>query len=94
MSLLIVALTLNFSNISYQIAFSLSKAKVSVDLIPVDNVLLSADGRDTFLCDFGLSETLDHNGQSTKAVRGEFYFLGNAFCYGSFLFCMHGVISY
>ncbi|KAL0984193.1 hypothetical protein UPYG_G00138340 [Umbra pygmaea] len=37
--------------------------------VKVDNVLLSADGRDTFLCDFGLSETLDPNGQSTKAFR-------------------------
>ncbi|XP_012989326.3 mitogen-activated protein kinase kinase kinase 14 isoform X2 [Esox lucius] len=37
--------------------------------VKVDNVLLSADGRDTFLCDFGLSETLDSNGQSTKAFR-------------------------
>ncbi|XP_041717148.2 mitogen-activated protein kinase kinase kinase 14 [Coregonus clupeaformis] len=37
--------------------------------VKVDNVLLSEDGRDTFLCDFGLSETLDPNGQSTKAFR-------------------------
>uniref|UniRef100_UPI0037E9AC65 mitogen-activated protein kinase kinase kinase 14 n=1 Tax=Semicossyphus pulcher TaxID=241346 RepID=UPI0037E9AC65 len=28
------------------------------------------DCRDTFLCDFGLSETLDDNGWSTKAFRG------------------------
>ncbi|XP_070708327.1 mitogen-activated protein kinase kinase kinase 14 [Pempheris klunzingeri] len=38
--------------------------------VKVDNVLLSADCRDTFLCDFGLSETLDDDGQSTKAFRG------------------------
>ncbi|KAM7370395.1 hypothetical protein PAMP_009948 [Pampus punctatissimus] len=38
--------------------------------VKVDNVLLSADCRDTFLCDFGLSETLDDNGRSTKAFRG------------------------
>ncbi|KAM9336951.1 mitogen-activated protein kinase kinase kinase 14 [Symphorus nematophorus] len=38
--------------------------------VKVDNVLLSADCRDTFLCDFGLSETLDENGWSTKAFRG------------------------
>ncbi|KAF1373530.1 hypothetical protein PFLUV_G00239840 [Perca fluviatilis] len=38
--------------------------------VKVDNVLLSADCRDTFLCDFGLSETLDDNGWSTKAFRG------------------------
>ena len=34
-------------------------------------MLLSADCRDTFLCDFGLSETLDDSGRSNKAFRGE-----------------------
>ncbi|XP_051273338.1 mitogen-activated protein kinase kinase kinase 14 isoform X1 [Dicentrarchus labrax] len=38
--------------------------------VKVDNVLLSADCRDTFLCDFGLSETLDDSGRSTRAFRG------------------------
>ncbi|XP_035764777.1 uncharacterized protein LOC102782642 [Neolamprologus brichardi] len=38
--------------------------------VKVDNVLLSADCRDTFLCDFGLSETLDDSGWSTKNFRG------------------------
>ncbi|KAM4624574.1 mitogen-activated protein kinase kinase kinase 14 [Polymixia lowei] len=38
--------------------------------VKVDNVLLSADGRDTFLCDFGLSETVKHNGQTSKAFKG------------------------
>ncbi|XP_039991834.1 uncharacterized protein LOC120794657 [Xiphias gladius] len=38
--------------------------------VKVDNVLLSADCRDTFLCDFGLSETLDDSGWSAKAFRG------------------------
>ncbi|KAM8836547.1 mitogen-activated protein kinase kinase kinase 14 isoform 2-T2 [Spinachia spinachia] len=38
--------------------------------IKVDNVLLSADCRDTFLCDFGLSETLDDSGRSASAFRG------------------------
>ncbi|XP_055005824.1 mitogen-activated protein kinase kinase kinase 14 isoform X2 [Boleophthalmus pectinirostris] len=38
--------------------------------VKVDNVLLSADCTHTFLCDFGLSETLDDNGWSTKAFRG------------------------
>ncbi|XP_074519906.1 mitogen-activated protein kinase kinase kinase 14 [Halichoeres trimaculatus] len=38
--------------------------------VKVDNVLLSADCRDTFLCDFGLSESLDDNGWGTKAFRG------------------------
>ncbi|KAJ8414441.1 hypothetical protein AAFF_G00053110 [Aldrovandia affinis] len=39
--------------------------------IKADNVLLSEDGKDTFLCDFGHSERLDLNGQSTKAHQGE-----------------------
>ncbi|XP_035997955.1 mitogen-activated protein kinase kinase kinase 14 [Fundulus heteroclitus] len=38
--------------------------------VKADNVLLSADCRDTFLCDFGLSEMLDDSGRSTKAFRG------------------------
>ncbi|XP_068438630.1 mitogen-activated protein kinase kinase kinase 14 [Clinocottus analis] len=38
--------------------------------VKVDNVLLSADCRDTFLCDFGLSETLDDDGWSANAFRG------------------------
>nr|XP_020460362.1 uncharacterized protein LOC109962735 isoform X2 [Monopterus albus] len=38
--------------------------------VKVDNVLLSANCRDTFLCDFGLSETLDDSGWTTKAFRG------------------------
>uniref|UniRef100_A0A096LXL4 Mitogen-activated protein kinase kinase kinase 14b n=1 Tax=Poecilia formosa TaxID=48698 RepID=A0A096LXL4_POEFO len=37
--------------------------------VKADNVLLSADCRDTFLCDFGLSEMLDDNRRSTKAFR-------------------------
>ncbi|XP_037546892.1 mitogen-activated protein kinase kinase kinase 14 [Nematolebias whitei] len=38
--------------------------------VKADNVLLSADCRDTFLCDFGLSQTLDEDGRSSKAFRG------------------------
>ncbi|XP_023805571.1 uncharacterized protein LOC101166422 isoform X1 [Oryzias latipes] len=38
--------------------------------VKADNVLLSADCRDTFLCDFGLSETLEGSGWSSKAVMG------------------------
>ncbi|XP_069560786.1 mitogen-activated protein kinase kinase kinase 14 [Brachyistius frenatus] len=38
--------------------------------VKVDNVLLSADCRDAFLCDFGLSETLDDSGRSAEAFRG------------------------
>ncbi|XP_035262531.1 mitogen-activated protein kinase kinase kinase 14-like isoform X2 [Anguilla anguilla] len=39
--------------------------------VKADNVLLSDDGKDTFLCDFGHSERLDLNGQSTKVYGGE-----------------------
>ncbi|XP_061089232.1 mitogen-activated protein kinase kinase kinase 14 [Conger conger] len=39
--------------------------------IKADNVLLSEDEKDIFLCDFGHSERLDLNGQSTKVYRGE-----------------------
>ncbi len=37
-----------------------------------DNVLLSEDGRQCFLCDFGLSETLNQSGYSTKTFRGDY----------------------
>lgn len=37
--------------------------------IKADNVLLSADGRDTFLCDFGHAERLDKHGQSLSRSR-------------------------
>lgn len=36
-----------------------------------DNVLLSEDGRDTFLCDFGHAERLDNAGQSLSGSRGQ-----------------------
>ncbi|XP_010872873.2 mitogen-activated protein kinase kinase kinase 14 isoform X1 [Esox lucius] len=39
--------------------------------IKADNVLLSEDGRDTFLCDFGHSERMDTRGQSLRASWGE-----------------------
>ncbi|XP_018597653.2 mitogen-activated protein kinase kinase kinase 14 [Scleropages formosus] len=38
--------------------------------VKADNVLLSEDGKDTFLCDFGHSERLGPNGRSTSAYRG------------------------
>ncbi|XP_007229999.2 mitogen-activated protein kinase kinase kinase 14 [Astyanax mexicanus] len=39
--------------------------------IKVDNVLLSEDGKDAFLCDFGESERLDHHGFSPyKGLKG------------------------
>lgn len=37
--------------------------------IKVDNVLLSEDGKDIFLCDFGLSERLDAKGMSLYASQ-------------------------
>lgn len=38
-----------------------------------DNVLLSEDGRDTFLCDFGHAERLDNQGQSLSGSKGEYW---------------------
>ncbi|XP_066538689.1 mitogen-activated protein kinase kinase kinase 14 [Hoplias malabaricus] len=38
--------------------------------VKVDNVLLSKDRRECFLCDFGSSEMLDQTGCSTKTFRG------------------------
>ncbi|KTG01779.1 hypothetical protein cypCar_00026215 [Cyprinus carpio] len=46
-----------------------SRRVVHLD-VKVDNVLLSEDGRQCFLCDFGLSETLNQGGYSTKTFRG------------------------
>lgn len=44
----------------------------SLCLFPTaDNVLLSEDGRDTFLCDFGHAERLDNQGQSLSGSKGE-----------------------
>lgn len=39
-----------------------------------DNVLLSEDGRDTFLCDFGHAERLDNGGQSLSGSNGKYLF--------------------
>uniref|UniRef100_A0A8C4NNF5 Mitogen-activated protein kinase kinase kinase 14a n=1 Tax=Dicentrarchus labrax TaxID=13489 RepID=A0A8C4NNF5_DICLA len=44
----------------------LVKKKVAHLDIKADNVLLSKDGRDTFLCDFGHAERLDNQGQNLK----------------------------
>uniref|UniRef100_A0A8K9XCS6 Mitogen-activated protein kinase kinase kinase 14a n=1 Tax=Oncorhynchus mykiss TaxID=8022 RepID=A0A8K9XCS6_ONCMY len=38
--------------------------------IKADNVLLSEDGRETFLCDFGHSERMDIGGQSLTDLKG------------------------
>ncbi|KAK2833205.1 hypothetical protein Q5P01_017094 [Channa striata] len=43
--------------------YLVKKKVVHLD-IKADNVLLSEDGRDTFLCDFGHAERLDNRGQS------------------------------
>ncbi|KAF3845971.1 hypothetical protein F7725_003049 [Dissostichus mawsoni] len=51
----------------------LGKKKVAHLDIKADNVLLSEDGRDTFLCDFGHAERLDNQGQSligSKDLKG------------------------
>ncbi|KAL6476671.1 hypothetical protein MHYP_G00151700 [Metynnis hypsauchen] len=49
----------------------LHKRQISHLDIKVDNVLLSEDGKDTFLCDFGQSERLDQHGFSpSKVLKG------------------------
>ncbi|XP_029945513.1 mitogen-activated protein kinase kinase kinase 14 isoform X2 [Salarias fasciatus] len=51
----------------------LAKKRVAHLDIKADNVLLSEDGRDTFLCDFGHAERLDTQGQSlsrSKELKG------------------------
>ncbi|KAG8008829.1 Mitogen-activated protein kinase kinase kinase 14 [Nibea albiflora] len=63
-------LALHYLHQSLEALEHLHHSKVLHLDVKVDNVLLSADCRDTFLCDFGLSETLDDNGRSTKAFRG------------------------
>lgn len=35
-------------------------------------MLLSEDGRDTFLCDFGHAERLDNAGQSLSGSKGKY----------------------
>ncbi|XP_076000061.1 mitogen-activated protein kinase kinase kinase 14 isoform X2 [Genypterus blacodes] len=47
----------------------LVKRKVVHLDIKADNVLLSEDGRDAFLCDFGHAERLDNHGQSLSGSR-------------------------
>ncbi|KAM9844297.1 mitogen-activated protein kinase kinase kinase 14 isoform 1-T2 [Aulostomus maculatus] len=54
----------------FQVATALEylvKKKVVHLDVKADNVLLSEDGRDTFLCDFGHAERLDNQGQSLSA---------------------------
>nr|XP_015804194.2 mitogen-activated protein kinase kinase kinase 14 isoform X2 [Nothobranchius furzeri] len=47
----------------------LVKKKVAHLDIKADNVLLSEDGKDTFLCDFGHAEKLDSQGQSLRGLK-------------------------
>ncbi|XP_051904588.1 mitogen-activated protein kinase kinase kinase 14 [Hippocampus zosterae] len=47
----------------------LAKKKVVHLDVKADNVLLSEDGRDSFLCDFGHAERLDTGGQSLSGSR-------------------------
>ncbi|KAI3359570.1 hypothetical protein L3Q82_013974, partial [Scortum barcoo] len=47
----------------------LVKKKVAHLDIKAENVVLSEDGRDTFLCDFGHAERLDNQGQSLSGSR-------------------------
>nr|XP_015217489.1 PREDICTED: mitogen-activated protein kinase kinase kinase 14-like [Lepisosteus oculatus]XP_015217490.1 PREDICTED: mitogen-activated protein kinase kinase kinase 14-like [Lepisosteus oculatus] len=49
----------------------LEKRRVLHRDIKADNVLLSENGEDAFLCDFGHSERLDFKGQYHRAVVGE-----------------------
>lgn len=41
--------------------------------LTADNVLLSDNGRDTFLCDFGHAERLDNQGQSLSRSKGKYF---------------------
>lgn len=55
-------------------AVEINAVDYSLCLFPTaDNVLLSEDGRDTFLCDFGHAERLDNQGQSLSGSKGEYW---------------------
>uniref|UniRef100_A0A8C7XBA6 Mitogen-activated protein kinase kinase kinase 14a n=1 Tax=Oryzias sinensis TaxID=183150 RepID=A0A8C7XBA6_9TELE len=47
----------------------LVKKRVAHLDIKADNVLLSEDGRDSYLCDFGHAEKVDHQGQNLKGTE-------------------------
>ncbi|XP_006798265.1 mitogen-activated protein kinase kinase kinase 14 isoform X1 [Neolamprologus brichardi] len=60
------------SQVLTALEYLVKKRVVHLD-IKADNVLLSDDGRDTFLCDFGHAERLDNQGQSlsrSKDLKG------------------------
>lgn len=56
-----------------------TQSAVTISLLTLfltaDNVLLSEDGRDACLCDFGHAERLDNGGQSLSGSKGK-YILG------------------
>ncbi|XP_034045758.1 mitogen-activated protein kinase kinase kinase 14 isoform X2 [Thalassophryne amazonica] len=54
--------------ISTALEHLVKKKVVHLD-IKADNVLLSEDGKDTFLCDFGHAERLDNHGQSLSRCK-------------------------
>ncbi|KAF7661665.1 hypothetical protein LDENG_00256400 [Lucifuga dentata] len=54
--------------VSTALEYLVKKKVVHLD-IKADNVLLSEDGKDTFLCDFGHAERLDNHGQSLSGSK-------------------------
>ncbi|XP_030591613.1 mitogen-activated protein kinase kinase kinase 14 isoform X1 [Archocentrus centrarchus] len=61
-----------YSQVLRALEYLVKRKVVHLD-IKADNVLLSDDGRDTFLCDFGYAEKLDNQGQSlsrSKDLKG------------------------
>ncbi|XP_013878954.1 mitogen-activated protein kinase kinase kinase 14 [Austrofundulus limnaeus] len=57
-----------FSQVLTALEYLVKKKVVHLD-IKADNVLLSEDGRDTFLCDFGHAEKLDNQGWSLSGSK-------------------------
>lgn len=56
------------SQVLTALEYLVKKKVVHLD-IKADNVLLSEDGRDTFLCDFGHAERIDNQGQSLSGSK-------------------------
>ncbi|XP_069570790.1 mitogen-activated protein kinase kinase kinase 14 [Brachyistius frenatus] len=56
------------SQVLTALEYLVKKKVVHLD-VKADNVLLSEDGRDTFLCDFGHAERLDNQGQSLSGSK-------------------------
>uniref|UniRef100_A0A3Q0S1R8 Mitogen-activated protein kinase kinase kinase 14a n=1 Tax=Amphilophus citrinellus TaxID=61819 RepID=A0A3Q0S1R8_AMPCI len=57
-----------YSQVLRALEYLVKRKVVHLD-IKADNVLLSDDGRDTFLCDFGHAERLDNQGQNLKGTE-------------------------